>query len=168
MEIYKISKDVKVSALSTLMALSIVNPQAKKDSLQPFSSEARYGFSCVKVPLEQAKVSNPLAWANVKSSYTSIASEFSRKVKDWKDAIIRQSSATKWYLNPAYQGIIVLGKREPQTVIPLVFNQLKNEPDYWFTALIAITNEDAAKGINNFELARTAWLKWGKEHNYIS
>ncbi len=66
----------------------------------------------------------------------------------------------------SYQQIIGMG--EP--AVPLLLEELQREPDHWFWALEAITQESPvppeAKGKLN-ETAR-AWIEWGRQKGYIS
>src|SRR5438128_7936570 len=60
-----------------------------------------------------------------------LASTWRRDVKDLSDV---DTMCT----HPAYQQIIGMG----ESVLPLIFNELRTAQDYWFWALKAITAED--------------------------
>src|SRR5579871_2429751 len=55
----------------------------------------------------------------------------------WKTERLRFSSSTESLVDhPAYQQIIGLGPE----VIPLILDELRREPDYWFWALATLAN----------------------------
>jgi hypothetical protein len=53
--------------------------------------------------------------------------------------------------------------------IPLILKELQREPDQWFWALEAITEEDPvppeAKG--NVARMAQAWIEWGKQRGFL-
>ena len=67
--------------------------------------------------------------------------------------------------HPAYLRIIAHGKR----ALPFIFHELERAPDYWFTALRAITNEDPvpdnARG--DMKAMRSYWLRWAAKEGYV-
>lgn len=58
----------------------------------------------------------------------------------------------------AYQRIIGLGPK----VLPLILRELERETDHWYWALNAISGEDPAEGVEDFEEAAARWLEWGR------
>jgi hypothetical protein len=56
-----------------------------------------------------------------------------------------------------------------EKVLPFIFQDLKSEPVFWFSALEKITGcnpiERSHRGF--VKLMAEDWLKWGKEHGYI-
>jgi hypothetical protein len=88
---------------------------------------------------------------------------FRKYADEWIHDTEAISSLTDMVLHPAYQGIIGLGK----PALPLLLEELRVRPDYWFWALRSIAGEDPNKPNPNFDEAVGAWLRWGREHLYI-
>lgn len=65
--------------------------------------------------------------------------------------------------HPAYLKIIGMGK----DALPFIFKDLDARPDDWIPALMSITEDNPVKPDDNFEQAVKAWLRWGREHNYL-
>jgi hypothetical protein len=53
-------------------------------------------------------------------------------------------------------------------VLPIIFRELKREPDYWFWALSAITGENPVRAEDAGDLAKMTevWLRWAKIHGF--
>ncbi len=66
-------------------------------------------------------------------------------------------------MHPAYQHIIGIG----MPAVPLLLRELKENPDHWFWALHAITEQDPAHSEDTFDGAVAAWLEWGRHHGYL-
>ncbi len=64
----------------------------------------------------------------------------------------------------AYQRIIGLGPK----VLPLILRELERETDHWYWALNAISGEDPAEGVEDFEEAAARWLEWGRATGLLS
>ena len=87
---------------------------------------------------------------------------FQRLVHEWKTQRGASSSISKIVLCQAYQAIIGMGAR----AVPLILRKLRGEgdnPDQWFWALQAITQEQpvAEKDWGNYRNMARAWLEWG-------
>ena len=82
----------------------------------------------------------------------------------WKQDNLFESSPWRMAAHPAYQRIIGLGQR----AVPLILQQLAREADFWFEALVAITDEQpvAPNHAGNIEAMRQDWLRWGREQGY--
>jgi len=95
---------------------------------------------------------------------TNLACEFLQLAEQWKTETGQMSLMSDIVLHPAYQQIIGMGTE----VIPLIFEELKREPDYWFNALGAITGDNPVKPEDRGRLQEMtwAWLDWGKQHGY--
>jgi hypothetical protein len=65
-----------------------------------------------------------------------------------------------------YQQIIGMGDR----ALPLILSELQREPDHWFWALEAITQENPVppEAAGRVRQMADAWLMWGKQHGYIA
>lgn len=67
--------------------------------------------------------------------------------------------------HPAYQGIIGLG----MPVVPILLEELRTDPDWWFYALMAITGENPCTEAmhGRLDLLSQAWVNWGIERGII-
>jgi hypothetical protein len=72
---------------------------------------------------------------------------------------------TKMVMHPKYQRIIGMGP----AVLPLLFRELQKNPDHWFWALQAITDEDPTRPEDLGDVPKMAasWLKWAEEKGYL-
>ena len=90
---------------------------------------------------------------------------FLRLAAGWKDQSRSLSNSTQMALLRPYQRIIGMGL----PVVPLILEELQREPDQWFWALEAITEENPvppeAAGV--VKLMARAWIDWGREQGYI-
>jgi hypothetical protein len=98
------------------------------------------------------------------SAAPSPANHFRDLVREWKEATLYTSSITEMATHRAYQQIIGMGK----AALPLIFDELRREPDHWFWALKAITGEDPVPPADrgNVERMTEAWLAWAGSHGY--
>ena len=89
-----------------------------------------------------------------------LLADFRRLTTAWKEEKLFISSMTAIEESPHYQGIIALG----QAVVPLLLKELERDPDYWFTALQALTGEDPVPAEDRGDLHRMTehWLTWGR------
>ena len=89
---------------------------------------------------------------------------FQALVRQWKEATLLLSSITDMAMHPAYQQIIGMGP----SVLPLLFAELRREPDHWFWALKAITGQDPVPPADRGNVRRMAdaWLKWAASQGY--
>ena len=76
------------------------------------------------------------------------------------------SSSLTWMTSrPSYLRIIAMA----EVAVPFLLQELRYEPDHWFTALRAITGENPvpedARG--NLRRMAAAWIQWGSENNYL-
>jgi hypothetical protein len=91
--------------------------------------------------------------------------EFQSLAKEWHSETRFLSSTHKMAIHPAYQRIIGMG----YSAVPLILQELKEEPDHWFWALSAITGEDPVPSDQkeDLEAMSEAWLTWGEERGFI-
>ena len=82
----------------------------------------------------------------------------------WRRETALQSSVTAIAMHPAYQQIIGMGDR----ALPLIFRELRREPDHWFWALGAITGENPVPDAHAGDLDAMThdWLFWGEAHGH--
>jgi len=100
-----------------------------------------------------------------KKESASMERKFQLLAKEWRDETSHLSSMTKLVMHPKYQNIIGLGP----AVLPILFRELQKNPDHWFWALSAITEEDPTnpEDAGNLRKMSDAWLKWAREKGYL-
>lgn len=76
------------------------------------------------------------------------------------------SSVSQMAMHPAYQEVIGMGC----AVVPLLLQELRQQPQHWFWALRAITGDDPIRPEQRGKVREmtAAWLQWGQEHGYIA
>ncbi len=91
---------------------------------------------------------------------------FDQLAAEWREQTLYMSSPTAIATNRAYQRIIGLG---PQA-IPLILAELKQHPEQWFWALVAITGENPVPVGDEGRpgAMRDAWLSWGRLNGWIA
>ena len=94
-----------------------------------------------------------------------IATKFNRLTSVWRRETSGYSLLNRIVDHPAYQEIIEMG----EVALPLIFSDLQQEPDYWFTALRKITGANPVPETDRGQLSamRDHWLRWGRENGYI-
>jgi len=101
------------------------------------------------------------------AKYVRLSENVQRFVKlrnAWRVETEFESSTTRIAMNWHYQEIIGMGKE----ALPMIFDELRRDPDHWFWALRAITCEDPVPpGAISFQEHVEAWLRWGRAHNYV-
>src|SRR5580692_3377864 len=70
----------------------------------------------------------------------SLKEKFDKLASQWRHNTAFSSSVTEIVLDPSYQKIIGMGI----AVVPLILQELQNEPDHWYWALAAITGANPA------------------------
>ena len=95
----------------------------------------------------------------------SIEQRFQRLANQWREETAHLSSMTKRVMHPAYQSIIGMGPE----VLPILIRELQDNPNHWFWALRAITEEDPTQpeDAGNLQKMRESWLMWAKERDYL-
>ena len=92
------------------------------------------------------------------------ATIFDDLARQWSRDTVHLSNIEQVVLSPAYQRIIGLGP----AALPLILERLRDAPDPWFWALVAIAREDVAADADTVEGARSAWLQWGRDKGLIT
>lgn len=114
--------------------------------------------------LERWEPVPPAAPATLEDRPKSLAQTFRELSSIWKQETEHCSSMTKVLTNPSYLSIIGLGL----DALPLIFEELRREPHYWFAALRAITRQnpvpDWCRG--DREAMARIWLDWGKSRGF--
>lgn len=90
---------------------------------------------------------------------------FRRLASEWKEQSRYLSNTAQMAMLKPYQRIIGMG----WPAVSLILEELCREPDQWFWALEAITEEnpippDAAGHVRR---SAEAWAEWGREHGLI-
>ena len=89
-----------------------------------------------------------------------LEARFARLASEWKRDSRYLSNSAQMAMIRSYQRIIGMG----MPVVPLILQELAREPDQWFWALEAITEQNpvppAAAG--KVSLMAHAWIEWGK------
>lgn len=95
----------------------------------------------------------------------SLPQKFKRLLAEWQQESILMSSITDMVMLPSYLSIIGMGP----PAVRLILNELKNDPDYLFVALEAITgaNPVLPEDEGNLDRMTDAWIKWGQENGRI-
>jgi hypothetical protein len=89
--------------------------------------------------------------------------KFRRLADQWLRETEHASSVKKACMHPSYQRIIGMGP----AVVPYLLRELDRNPDHWFWALNAITEEDPARAEDSLDGAKEAWLRWGRDKGYL-
>ncbi|EHB56075.1 hypothetical protein MycrhDRAFT_3269 [Mycolicibacterium rhodesiae JS60] len=89
-------------------------------------------------------------------SSVEIESRFARDRDAWLIKSATMSSIVDMAMLPEYQRIIGLGA----DAVPLIINELRQEVDHWFWALVAIVGEDHGVGASTLSEAAENWIAW--------
>jgi hypothetical protein len=90
---------------------------------------------------------------------------FHRLARKWREERGSTSSPSKLVNTESYRKIIGMGPK----AIEMLLSELQRQPDFWFAALRAVTDEDPVpdEARGNVKKMREAWLDWGVHHGYI-
>jgi hypothetical protein len=93
-----------------------------------------------------------------------ISNRFYILANQWETEVEGISSTATMCEHPAYQEIISMGNK----IIPLLLQELKNNPLYWLFALNEITCVNPIKPEQRGKVKQMAeaWLEWGKNQGY--
>jgi hypothetical protein len=96
---------------------------------------------------------------------TNLRSRFQRLAAEWKEQSRYLSNTAQMAMLKPYQGIIGMGLH----AVPFILEELQREPNQWFWALEAITEEKPvpADAAGNVRLMAQTWIEWGKRHGFI-
>ena len=96
---------------------------------------------------------------------TKVRERFQRLKEEWKEASRYMSKTGQMASLECYQKIIAMS----WPVVPLILEELRREPDFWFKALETITGENPVPPAiaGKVALAAKAWLDWGLERGLI-
>src|SRR5205807_10056948 len=90
---------------------------------------------------------------------------FQRLAADWKQQSRYLSNTAQMAMLKPYQRIIGMG----WPAVPLILDELRRDPDQWFWALEAITEEDPvpAAAAGHVRRSADAWVDWGRERGLL-
>ena len=109
--------------------------------------------------------STPAEYAALNSE-NSLEAEFQRCAAAWKRDTGHLSVEGEIATHEAYQSIISMGA----PAIPLIMEDLRQEPHHWFIALDELTGESPElpeEDWGSIDALSDAWVKWGKSKGYI-
>ena len=94
-----------------------------------------------------------------------VEQRFQRLAAQWKKEARFLSNTAQMALLKPYQRVIGMG----MPVVPLILRELQREPNHWFWALEAITEENPVppEAAGNVRLTAEAWIEWGRRHGQI-
>ena len=93
------------------------------------------------------------------------AERFHQLAAEWKKQAGYLSDTRRMAMLRPYQAIIGMGL----PVVPLILEELRKEPDFWYYALETITDENPVPEDVKGDTARIreAWLDWGRRQGLI-
>lgn len=94
-----------------------------------------------------------------------IRPRFQRLSDEWKEQSRYLSNTAQMAMLPSYQRIVGMG----WPVVPLILESLQSEPDHWFWALEAITEQNPVPSETEGHVAEMAecWVTWGREQGLL-
>jgi len=92
---------------------------------------------------------------------------FNQESARWKEETKLASSDDELLTNQSYLRIVGLGP----AAIPLILQELKREPHFWFWALELITraepNPVPPEHLGDVEAMAKDWIEWGASRGYV-
>ncbi|MCK9581517.1 MAG: hypothetical protein M0Q92_13865 [Methanoregula sp.] len=97
-------------------------------------------------------------------SRTQKIKKFDQLAATWEHDNTLISSSQEMVLLPSYQEIIGMG----EDAVPLILEELKNNPQHWFWALRSITGENPVSIEDRGDVKKMteSWLEWGRNSGY--
>jgi hypothetical protein len=94
-----------------------------------------------------------------------VRDRFRRLASEWKAQSRYLSNTAQMAMLRPYQRIIGMGWQ----AVPLILEELRREPDQWFWALEAITEENPvpSEAAGHVRQSAEAWVQWGRERGLI-
>ena len=88
--------------------------------------------------------------------------KFDKLVANWKSETSFNSSLSGKIINPHYLRIIGMGR----TAVPLIIQELRENPDHFFVALVSITGEDPVPEADKGNISKMAatWINWAESN----
>ena len=93
------------------------------------------------------------------------SARFQRLADEWKKRSRHLSNTAQIAMLRPYQRIIGMG----WDAVPFILAELQREPDQWFWALKAITQEDPVppEAVGKVRLMAEAWIDWGRRRGLV-
>ncbi len=104
------------------------------------------------------------------SQEASLRARFNELVRQWQKEIGHKSSLRRIVFSKAYLSIMLMAvddDRHRRLITRFILEQLKDRGGHWFWALHAITGASPAKPEDDFQSARDAWIRWGRDNGYL-
>jgi hypothetical protein len=94
-----------------------------------------------------------------------VRDRFRRLAAEWKEQSRFLSNTAQMAMLRPYQRIIGMG----WPAVPLILDELRREPDQWFWALEAVTEENPvpADAAGDVRRSAAAWVAWGTARGLI-
>src|SRR4051794_25734731 len=94
-----------------------------------------------------------------------VRERFHRLAAEWKEQSRFLSNTAQMAMLRPYQRIIGMGP----AVVPLILEELRREPDQWFWALEAITEQDPVppEALGRVRSMAQAWVEWGTREGLL-
>jgi hypothetical protein len=94
-----------------------------------------------------------------------VRERFARLAAEWKRQSRHLSNTAQMAMLRPYQRIIGMG----EAAVPLILEELRREPDQWFWALEAITEENQVppEAAGQVRAMADAWVAWGRQQGII-
>ncbi len=91
---------------------------------------------------------------------------FQRLVAEWKEQSRYLSNSAQMAMLKPYQRIIGMG----WPAVPLILEEMRREPDQWFWALEAITEENPvpSEALGKVRAMTQAWIEWGTKRGFLT
>jgi hypothetical protein len=86
-------------------------------------------------------------------------------VNAWKRDTGHFSVIAQRYQHPSYKAIV---EGIGTAAVPLILEELRRNPDRWFSALVTLTGENPAENVSTFYEAVDKWISWGIANQYLS
>lgn len=95
-----------------------------------------------------------------------VRARFQRLAAEWKAESRYLSNTAQMAMLRPYQRIIGMGR----SAVPYILEELRNEPNQWFWALEAITEENPVPptSAGKVRLMTDAWLNWGRQRGLLN
>jgi len=95
-----------------------------------------------------------------------VRERFRQLAAQWKEQSGHMSNGAQMAMLKPYQQIIGMG----EAAVPLILEELRREPDQWFWALEAITQDNPVppESAGKVRPMAEAWLARGKKQGYIA
>jgi hypothetical protein len=95
-----------------------------------------------------------------------VRERFRQLAAQWKEQSRHMSNAAQMAMLKPYQQIIGMG----EAAVPLLLEELQRDPDQWFWALEAITQENPVppQVAGKVRPMAEEWVAWGKRQGYMA